>query len=252
MKLNYTFLMCVNRLTPFVGAAVNSVLDQTDPDFEFIIVANGCKEDLWNFLNDFADPRIRLYRTNIGQLSFNLNYGLNLAGEGYVLRMDADDISLSTRLEVTKAKLLEHGYPDLLAGAAFLIDESDRETGAVGSSREDAEIKASLWRTNRIIHPTCCIRVSSIIKLGGYCSGFMSEDYDLWLRASRGKEFTFRVIDVPLIMYRINSGQARGKSLGYAEVAGHLLREALMLNSPKMLLGCVLACCKKYVKGRAG
>jgi glycosyltransferase involved in cell wall biosynthesis len=241
--------MCVNKLTPFVGDAVMSVLGQTDPDFEFIIVANDCNDDLWRFLNTFEDPRIALYRTNIGQLSFNLNYGLNLAKKGYILRMDADDIALPNRLEVTKSLLVDHGYPDLLAGAAFLIDESGNGIGYVSSPCEDAEIKASFWRTNKIIHPACSFRAESVISLGGYCSGFMSEDYDLWLRASRSKEFTFCNVDVPFIKYRINSGQARGKSLGYAEVAGHLLREALLLNSLKMLLGSVLACFKKYVKG---
>jgi glycosyltransferase involved in cell wall biosynthesis len=250
MKLNYTFLMCVNELTAFVGDALTSVLGQTDPNFEFLIVANNCNEDLWCFLNTFDDPRIRLHRTKIGQLSFNLNYGLNLAKQGYILRIDADDIALPDRLEVTKRKLSDHGYPDLLSGAAFLIDESGREIGYISSPCEDAGMKASLWRTNKIIHPACAFRVESVIKLGGYCSGFMSEDYDLWLRASRSKWFTFRNIDVPFIQYRISPGQARGKSLGYAEVAGHLLREALVLNSVKMLSGSLLACLKRYVKGK--
>ncbi len=242
--------MCVNKLTPFVGDAVKSVLAQTDPDFDFIIVANNCKEDLWQFLNGFHDPRIKLYRTRIGQLSFNLNYGLNLAKDGYVLRMDADDIALPDRLELTKLLLSDHGYPDLLGGTSILINTSGQEIGHEGSSGNDAEIKASFWWKNRIIHPACCFKVSSVMDLGGYCSGFMSEDYDLWLRACRSKTFTFCNVDVPFIKYRINPGQARGKSLAYAEVAGDMLREALMLNSFKMLLGSVLLCFKKYIKGK--
>ena len=120
MGLNYTFLMCVNKLTPFVGEAVESVLGQTDPGFEFIIVANNCNEDLWSFLKKIDDPRIKLYRTNIGQLSFNLNYGLNLAKEGYILRIDADDIALPDRLVSTKSALSDHDYPDLLGGGGLL------------------------------------------------------------------------------------------------------------------------------------
>jgi len=249
MELNYTFLMCVNKLTPYVGEAVASVLGQTDPEFDFIIVANNCDEDLWYFLNEFDDPRIKLYRTNIGQLSFNLNYGLNLAKEGYILRMDADDISLPDRLALTKSTLYENGYPDLLGGAAFVIDSSGNEIDYLASPCGDAKIKASFWWTNKIIHPACSFRLSSVMRLGGYCSGFMSEDYDLWLRASRSKDFSFCNVDVPFIKYRINPGQARGKSFGYAEVAGHLLREALMLNSFKLAFGSLIACFKKYVKG---
>lgn len=250
MKLHYTFLMCVNKLNPFVGDAVNSVLDQTDPDFDFIIVANNCNEDLWQFLTDFHDPRIKLYRTRIGQLSFNLNYGLNLAKEGYVLRMDADDIALPDRLKLTKSLLFDHGYPDLLGGTSILIDTSGKKIGYEGSLGKDVEIKASLWWKNTIIHSACCFKASSVIDLGGYCGGFMSEDYDLWLRACRSKTFTFYNVDVPFIKYRIHPGQVRSNSLAYAENAGYLLREALMLNSLKLFSGSLIACLKKYIKGR--
>lgn len=250
MNPQFTFLMCVNKLNAFVGEAVKSVLTQTDPDFRFIIVANNCNEDLWAYLNEFNDARIELFRTSIGQLSFNLNYGLNLAHPGYILRMDADDISLPDRLERTKLMLSEKGYPDLLAGGAYVINESDEDIGYVCYPCEDFELKASLWRTNKIIHPASCFKVESVLSLGGYCGGFMSEDYDLWLRAARTNGFTFCNVNVPFIKYRINPGQARGKKMAYAEVAGHLLREALVLNSCSLLLGCVIACMKKYLKGK--
>ena len=250
MEFHYTFLMCVNKLTPFVGDSVNSVLDQTDPDFDFIIVANNCNEDLWQFLNDFHDPRIKLYRTRIGQLSFNLNYGLNLAKEGYILRMDADDMALPDRLALTKSLLSDHGYPDVLGGTSILIDALGHILGCEGSGAGDAKIKASMWWKNRIIHPACAFKASSVIGLGGYCGGFMTEDYDLWLRACRSKTFTFCNVNVPFIKYRIHPDQARCKSLAYAEMAGHLLREALMLNSLKLFSGSLIACLKKYIKGR--
>jgi hypothetical protein len=175
---------------------------------------------------------------------------LNLAKEGYILRADADDIALPDRLAQTKSLLLDHGYPDLLGGTSILIDTSGNKIGVEGSASKDADIKASFWWKNRVIHPACCFKASSVLGLGGYCSGFMSEDYDLWLRACRSKDFVFCNVDVPFIKYRINPGQARGKSLAYSEVAGHLLREALMLNSLKLFSGTILACLKKYIKGR--
>ena len=72
MNLNFTFLLCVNKLTPFVGEAVMSVLGQTDSDFDFIIVANNCHEDLWAYLHTFDDPRIALYRTSIGHSTLTM------------------------------------------------------------------------------------------------------------------------------------------------------------------------------------
>lgn len=248
--IRYSFLMCVNKLTPFLDRAVQSVLNQTFADFDFYIIANNCSEELWEALQSYSDPRIKLHRTSIGQLSFNLNFGLNLIGEGYALRMDADDISMPDRLEVTRTMLQSLNYPDVLGGNALLIDENDNEIGTVRVDQDDHSIRSALWKKCPMIHPTCAIKVNSILRLRGYLGGFMSEDYDLWLRAARDKEFVFRNSGVVFLKYRISQGQARGSFIGYSEVAGSMLREFLISPGVKYFAAVVLAVAKRFVRSK--
>lgn len=245
--MKYSFLMCVNKKHDFLHDAIESVLNQTDPDFLFYIIANNCSDDLWFFLSKYNDCRIKLFRTEIGQLSFNLNFGINLIRDGYMLRMDADDISEPDRLELTKNYLAVENWPDVMGGQATVIDECGKEIGFLSPPLKNAQIRNRLWRKNTMIHPTCAMKVESILKLRGYLGGFMSEDYDLWLRASNSKNFIFCNIDKPLLKYRINEGQSRSNVLGYSEVAGHLLREALLGNGNLYFIGSLIGVVKRLL-----
>lgn len=247
----FRFLMCVNRDDGFLGSAITSVLEQDDALFEFIIVANRCSNELWESLNAIGDPRVRVYRTGVGQLAYNLNYGLDMAGDGYVLRMDADDVALPHRLSVTKRWLSEHEYPDIVGGHAIVIDDVGIEKGHIKKPLTNSAIRRSMWLRCPFVHPTCALKVSTVLGLRGYLGGFMSEDYDLWLRAARDRSVIFGNIDEFLIKYRISEGQARGRPLGYCEAAGHLYREALYSFRPDYLAGSIVASVKRVVLPRA-
>lgn len=80
----------------------------------------------------------------------------------------------------------------------------------------------------------------------------MSEDYDLWLRAARDKRIIFRNIDLPLIKYRVHNNQARGNPLGYSEVAGYMLREALLCMGLRYFAGTVAGVFKRFVRAKNG
>lgn len=238
--------MCVNRLHDHLPHAIRSVLQQDDPDFIFFIIANNCDDALWLYLNGLIDHRIKIYRTHIGQLSFNLNFGLNLIENGYALRMDADDICLPDRLSLTKKYLEEKKWPDVMGGQALLINEEGVHIGSATVPTENEVIRRVLWRKCPMIHPTCALRVQSVLQLRGYLGGFMSEDYDLWLRASRNPKFIFSNIEQPLIKYRISTGQSRGDATGYAEVAGYMLREGLLGEGFRYFAASVLGVAKRY------
>ena len=77
----------------------------------------------------------------------------------------------------------------------------------------------------------------------------MSEDIDLWLRASRDKSIRFAGLSQPLIHYRIHDGQARRKRLGYAEGAGYRLREFVVTKKMRFLFGALMHIGKAFIKG---
>ncbi len=234
--------MCVNVDNPFLDQAIFSVLEQDDPNFEFVIVANNCSDELYNKLCKYDDERIRLFRTSIGQLSYNLNYGVDQARGQYIIRMDSDDVCFSQRLSICK-KYIGHGY-DVVAFSAELIDETDRKIGVkdLGS----ASIKQLIYK-NPVVHPATMIRKDALISIRGYLGGLQSEDYDLWIRMFN-KSYNFHFSSEIVLKYRIREGQSKGALLPYCEVAGYFLREFLASLKIKFLLGFSIACFKRFIR----
>jgi glycosyltransferase involved in cell wall biosynthesis len=239
--VKFSVLFCVNRDTPFLDAALASVLAQTHADFEFIIVANACPDALWVKVQRFAgtDPRVRAYRTAIGQLCFNLNYAADLAIGEYLMRMDADDISRPDRFEVLARAIVQH-RPDVIGSCAVWIDERGRPLDPLDVPLRHADIVRRLpWKTP-FIHPSVAIRRAALLEARGYIGGFASEDYELWIRMARwGAQFMN--VQERLLEYRTHSGQTIASGAGYAEVAGYWLREVLDTGKPRAILGLLIA-----------
>ena len=96
----------------FLRQAIESILDQTYKDFEYIIILDNPDNDLHiKIIEEYTniDKRIKFYinKKNIG-LTASLNKGLELAKGIYICRMDADDISISNRIENQKKYLEEN------------------------------------------------------------------------------------------------------------------------------------------------
>src|SRR5690554_22383 len=154
--MQFSFLMCVNQDQPFLDQAVNSMIAQDYKDeYEIIIVANNCQDALYEKLQGYVEKskNIRLFRTSIGQLAFNLNYGFDQAKGDYVVRMDADDVCFPDRLTRTAEMLEVHGYPDVLAGLAQKIDESGRVIQVAQKVAVRENVSRLLWFKNPIVHP---------------------------------------------------------------------------------------------------
>src|SRR3954447_7753370 len=85
----------------FLPEAIQSILDQTFRDFEFVIVDDGSTDNTRNVLRMFAegDDRIRVIDNDHGGISGALNRGIQECRGEWIARMDGDDIALPDRLE---------------------------------------------------------------------------------------------------------------------------------------------------------
>lgn len=245
----FSFLMCTHEDQPFLNDAIESMISQDfNDDYEIVIVANNCTDQLYNKLCAFLvrSEKIRLFRTSIGQLAFNLNYGFDQAKGDYVVRMDADDVCFPDRLTRTAEMLEVHGYPDVLAGLAEQIDENGVVIGRPGKARTEKQISRLLPFKNPIVHPASAIKRNSLLKARGYLGGVNCEDRDLWLRMDRAG-MRLVVADFPAIQYRINPYQVKGSRIAYADGVGLTLREALFRGSPRFFIGAFTSFVKFYV-----
>ena len=102
-----------NTPVPLLREAVDSILNQTFRDFEFIIVDDGSTNESVAYLEGLTDPRVRLIRneSNIG-ITKSLNIGFRAAQGKYIARMDADDFSVPERFEKQLAFMESH--PDAI------------------------------------------------------------------------------------------------------------------------------------------
>ncbi|PSO83704.1 MAG: hypothetical protein BRC41_11810, partial [Cyanobacteria bacterium QH_9_48_43] len=86
----------------YIREAVESILNQTFTDFEFIVIDDCSTDRSWEILTKYAnqDQRVKLFKNeeNLG-VTKSLNKGLKLAQGDYIARQDADDVSLPERFE---------------------------------------------------------------------------------------------------------------------------------------------------------
>ena len=227
--------MCVHRAHPWLQHAIDSVLGQDDRDFQFLISANACSDELWHQLQACAkgDPRVEVFRSDIGQLSFNLNMLIDKAMGDYIVRMDSDDISEPHRIATLRRAICD-SWPHIIGSSALLIDESGATIGQMTFPVDSEEIVAALPKKTVFCHPTVAIQRQFLLDIRGYLGGFASEDTDLWLRAKRAGA-KMQNIAQPLLRYRVHGAQSIGSRAGYAEVAGLWLREFLL--SPSVFSG---------------
>ncbi|CAL1520764.1 glycosyltransferase [Chitinophaga sp. MM2321] len=178
-------VMAVNKDDGFLDEAINSILAQSFSDFEFIIVANNCDDIFFNRLIEYErrDLRIRVYRTSIPQLPYNLNFGIDKSNGKYIARMDADDISEKNRFE-EQVRYLQANPEVVVLGTNF---ERINDKGMTIPSnyifyKNYLDIKRNMKLKCCICHPTVMLKKEVFLKTGGYAYGFTAEDYDLWLR----------------------------------------------------------------------
>lgn len=237
-------ILCINKPNPWWEEAFDSVLKQSDSDFEFLIAANACSDDFWECLQDKAksDARIKLFRTEIGQLAFNLNFLADRASGDYLVRMDSDDVCEPHRIATLRIAL-ENSDVDILGSSVTLIDDNGDAVGCMDFPCSQIDIQHALRSRTAFCHPAVTLRRQFLLDMRGYLGGFVSEDTDLWLRALRAGA-TMKNLPERLLRYRMHENQSIASRQGYAEVASHWFRELLFAPSLYTFCGFFMALAK--------
>jgi len=182
-----TVLMSVYNGEKYLREALDSVLNQTFKNFEFLIINDGSTDKTERILKSYNDPRIKIVnnKKNIG-LTKSLNKGLKLAKGKYVARMDADDISLPERLKIQLKFMEENGKFGLVGSWATLIDKKGVPLEVWQTNYYPEDIFYMLNFRNCLTHSSTMFRKDLVLDLGGYNEKILrSQDYDLWQRLSK-------------------------------------------------------------------
>jgi glycosyltransferase involved in cell wall biosynthesis len=207
-------VMAVYNSAAVVAEAVESVLNQTCRNFEFIIIDDGSTDPSGEILRKYAqrDSRIRFYAQENCGLIASLNRACRLAQGRYIARMDADDISLPRRFEKQFAFLEEHPEIGVLGTWIQDIDVNGAPIIEWPVPADPVVVRWFLFFGNCIAHPSVMMRRDLLERLGYYRQDAIHvEDYDLWIRAV---EVT-RLANLPeiLVQYRVSAGSISNRNL---------------------------------------
>jgi glycosyltransferase involved in cell wall biosynthesis len=218
--------MAVYNGAQVIRTTVDSILNQTFRDFEFIIVDDCSRDDTVKIIESYNDPRIVLLKNsvNCGQTK-SLNTGLRASRGEYIARTDAGDISFPQRLEKQVAFLDKHPDVAVLGASAIRYNEEGRIMDVVHMPTRERAIKQRLLVTTPVVHISVMMRRDVIIPLGGYDDDYyVLADYELWSRLVINGRKLANIREV-LAGYMVSSA-----SFGARNAEGRSLDEACLIT----------------------
>jgi glycosyltransferase involved in cell wall biosynthesis len=227
-----TVLMSVYNTPPrMLRRAIESILRQSLPDFEFLILDDGSTDaSTLACVAGFAaaDSRIRLLLEPHRGLTATLNRGLTVARGEFIARQDADDWSEPNRLELQAACLAAHPEIALLGSAAWTHQDDETPLWPVRLPQTHEQILETFWRGNPFVHGAAMFRAAPARRLGGYREQLpCAQDYDFfWRLAQTGGAAN---LAQPLYHYRYTAESVSARHAyrqAQAQEAARLLAQA--------------------------
>ena len=200
-------IMPAYNVEKYIGEAIESILQQTFDDFEFIIIDDASTDQTYDIICKYHDNRITRIRNHkrLG-VAGCINKGLSIANSEFIVRMDSDDISKPERFK----KQIEFMYANSDLGISGshmeIIDSNGKVIKEHYKKIGNEAIKINLFFGHTsLAHPSIIIRkkVMDMYHLR-YDTAFQyAEDYDLYCRCT-----PFIMLDnypESLIQYRMHS-----------------------------------------------
>ena len=211
-----------------IGKTIESVLNQTLSDFEFIIWNDGSTDSTEKIIKSYDDPRIRYFyheNTGVGQAA---RMACEHVSAPYIARIDADDIAMTNRLQVEYDFMESHPDVVLVSSAVNFIDGDDKVLGRSFPYTNSKILKNKLSMGHNVfVHSASMFRTDVYKRSGGYLGIRCALDLMLFARISKyGK-----VVNLPdvLVSYRISTDSIGSsmESSGYWQVLNEFLKKMI-------------------------
>ncbi len=233
----------------FIGAAVDSVLQQGWQDLELLVIDDGSTDRTADIVNSYDDPRLSYYYQE-NQDAFNtINRGLGMARGEYIAILNSDDVYTTDRLERMVAQQKKTGAHCLFSDVTPIDDE--------GREFDDPGFGWNVWhQKNRDFYNQCgdlytaflkgnfmvttsnlFMTAEAVKRVGKFCSLRYLHDYDFIFRMMLAyPDGVVYLQDEKLLYYRIHGGN----TLGEAAIKGReqdkeVIRRYMLARIPENL-----------------
>ena len=204
-------IMSVYNSEVYLKEAIESILNQTFKDFEFIIINDGSSDNSLRIISGFEDERIILINQKNKGIIASLNKGLETAKGEFIARMDSDDVSLPDRFE-KQLKLMKSDNIDICGGDFTIINSSGISLKSYTTPRTHDLCSLSLLSKVPFAHPSVLIRSDFLKKHNlkyGQSNIKKAEDLDFWVRIHE-KGGKFSNVNEVIFKYRILNNSLSG------------------------------------------
>ena len=206
-----------------LGKAIESVLRQSYPYFELLIIDDGSVDQTEQVVNSYKDERVKYYKmSQNGGQSKARNYGMKLANYDYIAFEDSDDLWNEKKLELQMETMLEAEQANTKVGFCYHKLKYDMGEGRyfilpdekVSLEQKSGDIYAQLLWDNLIGMPTLLVKKECLDEIG-YLDEEMNclEDYDFVLRLARSYHGVF--VDEVLLDAEFSTNGVSGDSYKY-------------------------------------
>ncbi len=184
----------------FLDESIQSILNQTFTDFEFIIINDASTDSSDKVVQKYLDDERIVYvknKENKG-IVYNLNHGIKIAKADIIARMDGDDISMPERFEKQYKYLEKYESISIVGTFASMFDEK----GTIQSmkfSTKPLEIKENSFHHGPFLHATIMCYKNILFDVGMYREKYsLCEDIDILLRIIH---VGYKGVNIPEILY---------------------------------------------------
>jgi O86/O127-antigen biosynthesis beta-1,3-galactosyltransferase len=211
-----SFLVPAYNEEKYIKKCIDSMLAQTEKNFEIVIIDDGSTDSTYKIITSFNDSRVRVFKQKNKGRVVARNKALQLSRGKYIALQDADDWSEPERLK-KQLEIAENCTQYPIVGSAIFFYKGNSNTAKIKRFAErDLEIRKIMNRKifRQACHPPTMLALRNIIvKIGGWRSKFKiaGEDGDLIGRVFEDRNNFFYNVPDPLYHYRINTGSITNK-----------------------------------------
>lgn len=205
-----TVLMPVYNGEKYLAKTIKSILNQTYTKFEFLILNDGSTDRSEEIINSFNDPRIIYIKNEQNKgIVATLNIGLELSKGKYIARIDADDITLNTRLEKQMDYMQSNPSCKMCGSQAIAINENGEKIYKIRRPLLSDDVKVNHLFRNSFIHPSVIFDARIAKELKYDIEYQYAEDYYLFSQIALN--YKVANLNEGLILYRIHAENITSK-----------------------------------------
>jgi glycosyltransferase involved in cell wall biosynthesis len=177
-----SIIMTVYNAAPFIDEAIQSILQQSFSDYEFIIIDDGSEDESVSHIRRYKDPRIKLFSVPHGGRATALNIALHHATSTIVAFMDADDVSMKERLENQYAVFQKYPEIGVLSSWFYRITSTGKIKRLVKLPEHHDAIEAGMTQSCTLLLPASMIRKHFLEQVHGFDQTLGATDWGLFLK----------------------------------------------------------------------